>query len=480
MLSDKSTILYIDDDRFNLEVFREFFYHDYNIIVLSSTRDAEKVLEEHKVKVVISDQCMPDETGIDFIQRINPKYPDIIKIIFTAYSNYDVALDAINKVGVYKFLLKPWQQHEVKSTIDAAIREYDLRFENKQLLVSLKKKNEALNMAFLSLQENETKFRTVFSKSNDCIYILNKKKEIVEANQAFCRLMGHEDLWSNMETLNGVIKNKFPELLIKPMELSTEHASSIAELDVVFSNKETKIIELNSNTISYDGNVYILSVMRDISERRMYEKKIVDAIIRTQEEDQSKYARELHDGLGPLLSSLKMNIEWMANAENTLNKDKIMHHSICAIDDAIRNVKEIANNLSPHILQRYGLVNAVNSYIDHLKESSNVEFILSSNLKERLASNTEVILYRIILECLNNSLKHSGTKRIIIRFTLTKNKLHIGLSDSGKGFDVNKVLSESKGMGLFNIQNRIKHLGGDIKIISNFNIGTDIAIYLDI
>lgn len=480
MSTNKSTVLYIDDDPLNLEVFNEFFCEDYHIITLQSTQGAEKVIKENLTKVIISDQCMPEETGIDFINRINPLYPDILKIIFTAYSNYEMALEAINKVGIYKFLLKPWQYKEVKDTIDAAIREFDLRHENRELLISLKTKNDDLNKAFFSLQENETKFRTVFSKSNDCIYIINQKKDIIEANQAFCKMVGHEELCSNMELLNVTIKNKYPDLIYKPIELLMDKSGSIAEMDIVFTNGETHIFEINSNSITYNEKPYILSVTRDISERRMYEKKIVDAIIRTQEEDQSKYARELHDGIGPLLSALKMNIEWIADPENSVNKDKIINHSIIAINDAIRSVKEIANNLSPHILQRYGLVNAVNSYIDHLKESSTVEFIISTNLKERLCANTEIILYRIILECLNNTIKHSQAKKIILRFTLNRNKLHIAFSDNGKGFDVNKILSEGKGMGLFNIQNRIKHIGGEIKIISNISVGTDIAIYLDI
>ena len=480
MLPDKSIILYIDDDPLNLEVFKEFFVDDYTVITLSSASQAESVLKQNPVKVIISDQCMPDETGIDFIKRINPKYPDILKIIFTAYSDYEVALDAINKVGVYKFLLKPWQYSEVKNTIDTAIREFDLRSENRELLITLKKKNEALNKAFLSLQENETKFRTVFSKSNDSIYILNQKKEIIEANQAFFRLIGHEELQSNMDALNTFVKNKFPDLFSKPAELAINSSGSMAELEINFTGDENKVLELNSNTISYNNNIYILSVMRDISERKLYEKKILDVIIRTQEEDQNKYAKELHDGIGPLLSALKMNVEWLANPENSVNKDKIIEHSIHAIDDAIHSVKEIANNLSPHILQRFGLVNAVNSYIDHLKETLSIEFIISSNLKDRLPVNIEIILYRILMECLNNTLRHSGAKKIIIRFTQTKNKLHIGYSDNGSGFNVHKILTEGKGMGLYNIQNRVKHLGGDVKIISNLNIGTDIAIYLDI
>jgi PAS domain S-box-containing protein len=480
MAAEKSTILYIDDDLLNLEIFREFFDDTFHVIILPSTRDAVDVLRSNEVKVLISDQQMPEENGVDFIKRINPEFPDIMKMILTAYTDHDVALAAINEGGIYKYLLKPWESSEVRNSIDSAIREYDLRRENRELLIELKHKNEALNDAYVKLEENEKKFHTIFFKSNDSIYILNQDKEIIEANQALCNLLGHDDMSINLDGLNNFMKDKYPVLLQKPLELIRGVKTSISEIEIKTSQGETKVIELNSNEISYSNHEYILSVARDISDRRTFEKKIVEAIIQTQEEDQNKYARELHDGLGPLLSTLKMHVEWIADPENSESKEKIIQHAIHTIDNAIRSVKEIANNLSPHILQRFGLVNALTSYIDQIKETAKIEFVVSSNLKERIQGNTEIILYRTILECINNSIKHAEAKKIILKFNRQKNNLLIGFSDNGKGFDVNKIMSEGRGMGLFNIQNRVKHIGGEFKIVSNLNVGTDITISLDV
>ena len=477
--NNKNSILYIDDDALNLEIFKEYFNDAYDVIVLPSTQHAEEILRTKQIKVIISDQCMPDETGIDFIKRINPEFPDIIKMILTAYSDHDTALEAINKVGIYKYLLKPWNSEEVQNSIENCIREYDLRFENKRLIQELKQKNDALNEAFTKVEENEKKFRAIFANSNDSIYILSPNKKIIASNQALYKLLTIKDKDTNLETLNAIVRDRFSILLDKPFELSKSTATSISETDIKISPGENKTIELNCNLISFNNKNCVLSVVRDISERRMFEKKIVEAIISTQEEAQGKYARELHDGLGPLLSTLKMHIEWIADPGNTQNKDKIIDHSIHTIDNAIRSVKEIANNMSPHILQRFGLINAINSHIDYIKEASKIEFVVSSNLKERISSNIEIILYRIILECMNNAIKHSDAKKVILKFNKQKNNIQIVYSDNGKGFDVNKVMSEGKGMGLFNMQNRIKHIGGDFKIVSNQNIGTDITISLD-
>ena len=211
----------------------------------------------------------------------------------------------------------------------------------------------------------------------------------------------------------------------------------------------------------------------------MFEKKIVEAIISTQEEAQGKYARELHDGLGPLLSTLKMHIEWIADPGNTQNKDKIIDHSIHTIDNAIRSVKEIANNMSPHILQRFGLINAINSHIDYIKETSKIEFVVSSNLKERISSNIEIILYRIILECMNNAIKHSRAQNIDVVLKYEPGLFTLTLADDGIGFSTAAVQQPQPGMGLKSMQNRAAMIGGKLSITSLPGKGTAVSVYLE-
>ena len=476
MTSEKSTVLYIDDELINLEIFKESFCNKYNVIILSSTHKAIEVLKKNKVKVIVADQNMPEETGLEFIKRINKEFPDVIKMIFTAYSSEEIALKAINDANIYKFLLKPWDFNEIDNAIAIAIKEYDVRLIKNELLLELQKRNETIIEAYRKLEENEKKFYAVFANSNDGIYVLNFSKEIIEANKAFTSIVGYDEFPCNFFNLNSFIKTQFPILIDKSFELS----KSNFDLEIIVNSTERKSLEISSNKISYNNESYILSVVRDISDRKLFEKKIVEAIIHTQEEDQSKYARELHDGLGPLLSTLKMHIEWIANPDNSNNKDKIIQHSIHVIDNAIRSVKEIANNLSPHVLQRFGLVNALTSYIENIKQTTNIEFSINSNLNERLKSNVELVLFRVILECINNTVKHSKAKKINIKFGKQNNFLFIGYSDNGKGFDVSKELKEGHGMGLFNIQNRVKHVNGEVEIISNNGVGTDINITVDL
>ncbi len=475
----KDTILYVDDEVLNLQLFTEYFNDDFHIITCESPLECDQYLKSENIKVIISDQSMPEESGLDFIQRINVVYPDIIKILFTAYSDHELAIEAINRVGIYRYLLKPWNFNEMKNSIESAIREYDLKLENKRLLNELKTKNNELIDAFDKLKESEKMFYDIFSHSNDGIYLINFKKELLDANKAFYSIL-NISINQTPEATDELLKKYYPELIEKPFTLVFENNSSLIEIEINTEKEEKKYLEISSNPLTILGNKVIMTTLRDITDRRMFEKKILDAIIQTQEEIQGKYARELHDGLGPILSTLKMHIEWIADPNNTINKDKIISHSISAINDAIRNVREIANNLSPHILQRFGLVNAVLTYIERIKEASGIDFVVSSNIKEKIPENMEIILYRVVLECINNAMKHSKAKKVIIKFNKQKNNLYIGYSDNGVGFDIATMQSEGRGMGIFNIQNRIKNIGGEFRIISNPDIGTDIGIHIDV
>lgn len=481
MKTEQDTILYVDDDLLNLQLFSEYFGDKYQIMVCSNPLEVDNMLNTSQVKVIISDQSMPEESGLKLIQRLNISHPQIIKILFTAYSDHDLALEAINKVGIYRYLLKPWNFNEMNNAIENAIREYDLKMENKTLFNELLRKNNSLLEAYNKLKDSENKFFEIFSKSSDGIYIINSKKEIIEANQSFCKIMSCKEL-NNCEPkeISKKAMEKYPELINLPYQFLQHSNPALSEILITKDDQTEKYLEIHCSPFSIQSQKATLVIVRDITDRRVVEKRVLEAIINTQEEIQGKYARELHDGLGPVLSTLKMNIEWLSNPENTINKEKIIQHSINAINDAIRNVKEIANNLSPHILQRFGLVNAILTYIERMKETCGIEFVVSSNIKEKIPDNVEIILYRVMLECINNAVKHSGAQKVILKFNKQKNIIYIGYSDNGKGFDVEKIINNGQGMGIFNIKNRIRNIGGEFRIVSNPGIGTDIGIHLEI
>jgi PAS domain S-box-containing protein len=471
-------ILYVDDDKMNLELFKGLLEDSFNILIESSTSRAFELLKTHPVKVIISDQRMPEESGLSFLERVHQTYPAIIKIIYTAFLDHEAALRAVNQGSIYRYLMKPWNSEQMRLTLDSALLEYNLRAENKKLLDELTRKNMELETALNQIIENELKLLNIFKNSNDGIVII-QKGVLKEANPAFLEMLEMEEKEDIAKT-HEVVKEKFEYLFSKSFQQTAFQNYTISEIELMLSSSSKKFLELNSKMIIYNGHEAILSIIRDITERKDHDQKILEAVVQTQEEEQGKYARELHDGLGPILSTLKMYIEWLADDSNKLNKEKISKQTIVSIDEAINLLKEIANNLSPHILQRFGLVNALQTYLDQVKTNFGIECAISSNINTRLSANFEVSLYRILMECINNSLKHAKAKKILIKFKKAEKMLTITYADNGQGFDTHEVMAKGKGMGLFNIQNRVKLLGGEIKIISNPGIGTDVEITLTI
>ncbi|RZA03466.1 MAG: response regulator [Sphingobacteriaceae bacterium] len=137
-------VLYVDDEANNLNSFKASFRREFEIYTASSAREARKILENNEIGVIITDQRMPVMTGIEFLESIIPIYPDTIRILLTGFSDINAVMDAINRGQVYKYLVKPWQNDELKMYIENALEIYNLRKENKELFAKLELANQEL------------------------------------------------------------------------------------------------------------------------------------------------------------------------------------------------------------------------------------------------------------------------------------------------------------------------------------------------
>lgn len=138
------SILYVDDEPGNLTAFKANFRRLYNVFTAESGPEGRLILDENPIQIIITDQRMPGMTGVEFLESIIPHYPDAIRILLTGYSDISAVIDSINKGQVYKYITKPWNEDELKITIENAFEVYALRKQNKELLVELEKVNRQL------------------------------------------------------------------------------------------------------------------------------------------------------------------------------------------------------------------------------------------------------------------------------------------------------------------------------------------------
>ena len=143
---DKVNVLYLDDEINNLQSFKAKFRKEYTIFLANSAAEAYQLLIDHpEIQIVISDQRMPDITGVDFLASILTRFPDPIRILLTGYSDITSVIDAINKGQVYRYIEKPWDDYVMKLAIENAFQFYFINNQLKKKNAELEKKNEELN-----------------------------------------------------------------------------------------------------------------------------------------------------------------------------------------------------------------------------------------------------------------------------------------------------------------------------------------------
>lgn len=144
MSANKINILYVDDEENNLLSFKANFRFKYNVNIAISAEDAMKILETKPVEIIITDQRMPNITGIEFLEKVIEIYPDPIRILLTGYADMNAVIDAVNKGKIYHYLSKPWNEEELDLTISRAFEVYEKNKETKVMNEKLALSNDQL------------------------------------------------------------------------------------------------------------------------------------------------------------------------------------------------------------------------------------------------------------------------------------------------------------------------------------------------
>jgi PAS domain S-box-containing protein len=459
MHTNQSKILYIDDEIINLQLFKLTFGRDYKIFTTTSTNEAREILEANLIKVVITDLRMPSESGIDFIQSVSQQYPNIFYIILTAFLDIEAALRAINQVETFRYLLKPWNAEILKSTINDAINLYDITWENRLLIKQLK--------------DRKSQFHAIFYHSKDGIVIYRSDGSIIKANPAFIKTMHCQS--KKPRFLRTSTTNDYAESFEKQM--LTAFNNNKKTISFQLENTQN-YIEVNFSIVEFEGEPVAIGIIRDITERHLSNRKTFNMVMNAEERERNRLASELHEGIGPILSTVKMYIEWLCNKERSGNHEQVLSLAYKLIDEAIVQVRNISHDLSPHVLEKFGLETGLQSHIELLKRSSNIEFILDINIKRRLPKMAELTLYKAIKECIANTLKHANAHNVFIMINQIDRNTTVVYADNGCGFDIENTLKTSKGIGMYNIQNRIESLGGNVEFSSAPNMGTRVKLEL--
>lgn len=207
-----------------------------------------------------------------------------------------------------------------------------------------------------------------------------------------------------------------------------------------------------------------------------YEKNLLSTQLEIQEETQQNISREIHDNIGLALTLAKLNLNTISTEELELAKEKI-NQSIELIGTALQDLRNISRSLNSELITNQGLIKAIEEEISRIKRSTTIKVAIHVSGEIRyLDTHKELLLFRIIQEALNNTIKHSQATKIKIELLYLPTRLRLSVSDNGKGFNIEKPECQ-KGSGLSNIQARTKIIKGEYIIESNNN-GTRITIII--
>ncbi len=357
--------------------------------------------------------------------------------------------------------------------------------------------------------KNKTDLNEAIKFFNICIPIAQKKNQ--KKTEAWCydwlsasfKFLGnYEQAYKYLEKhsyLYGslVSENNFKQLA------SIEHKYEILK-------KEKEILSLNSvnkqkatlNKILIGGAaiLFIISLLgyrnfknkQKVNRQRqeLQQQKItelekdkqllaIDAMLKGQEDERSRIAKDLHDGLGGMLSGTKLSfINMKENLVLTPENATLFDKSLSMLDNTINDLRKVAHNLMPEALVKYGLNEAVRDFCDSIQSSTGITMVYQQFSENRKLTNTaEVFTYRIIQELVNNAVKHAAANQILVQLTISNNKIGITVEDDGRGFD-KATPFDKKGAGLDNIQYRVQYFNGTIDTVTSPGNGTSVNIEL--
>lgn len=205
--------------------------------------------------------------------------------------------------------------------------------------------------------------------------------------------------------------------------------------------------------------------------------EISKAMLNAEEKERNRVAQDLHDGLGGMLSGLKINLSnWAKHREVQLH-DVELQRIVHQLDNSVTELRHIARNMMPQTLLKFGLETALKDLAESaMSKHMHIDF-QALNISKDIALEEQIIIYRIVQEILTNTLKHAQASEVVLQCSENKNRFYITVEDDGIGFNTSTY---KKGLGIENIKNRVAYLKGTFEIDSHPGNGTTINIEIPI
>jgi PAS domain S-box-containing protein len=324
-------------------------------------------------------------------------------------------------------------------------------------------------------------FLSIYNAVTDLIIILDNNQNISDINSSVCSLFNielNEVIGKSIYHIIGDKKSTFSKFeRIKDSSIN----SYTFEAEIDYNN--IKIIGLltSSKIIDRVNNKQgFLIKIKDITQAKKTEQKIIQTIVRTEQNEQKRMADDLHDSLAQEVAMAKLmvtNLE-VYGEKNDQNFNKLIQTSKHILDEAITHIREICYNLMPSVLIKGNIEIALSEFVKKLNSQNIIRFHYKSEGNfDNLNSEIEIVIFRIVQEFINNSIKHSKAKNVTIVTKINgDNNFFIELKDDGVGFNLKKLKPNTDGRGINNLKTKVNAFEGEYSLTSKENEGTRLKI----
>jgi len=345
-------------------------------------------------------------------------------------------------------------------------------------LVQIEQNDKQLAVAREALERSEEQFRTFFNSSSDEIYILDLEGFIIEVNDTACESLKYSREELIGEHFRKLKSERFMADVAKNLDMIRHFGQYRYETENITSDGRIIPVEMKSRVIEYNGKKRILTIARDITERKEIEERILKAIISTEENERKRFAADLHDDLGPILSTIKLYSDLLKKGDHkkTTREDTVANIDEL-VDMAIRTSKEISNRIRSNVLQDFGLAAAITEFCNYITQAGSLSIDLrTENYSVTDRGIEELILFQVVKELINNTLKHSKANNVIIDLKNINNQIILYYRDDGIGFNLETAMKNRSGLGLYNILNKVKTINGTCDLNTSVGKGMFMTI----